>query len=68
MSRVYCRSGLAERGALLIIAAGMDQRAQGLFAEQGIQVVVGEPADSLERLVADYLVGTLQVGENVCDH
>jgi Mrp family chromosome partitioning ATPase/predicted Fe-Mo cluster-binding NifX family protein len=59
---------LAERGATMIIAGGMGQRAQGLFAEQGIQVVLGAPADTLERLVGDYLAGTLQVGENVCDH
>jgi predicted Fe-Mo cluster-binding NifX family protein len=46
----------------------MGQRAQGLFAEQGIQVVVGAPAEIPERLVADYLAGTLAAGENVCDH
>lgn len=59
---------LAERGATMIIAGGMGQRAQGLFAQQSIQVVVGAPADTPERLVGDYLAGTLQVGENVCDH
>ena len=59
---------LAERGASVIIAGGMGQRAQGLFAEQGIQVVVGAPVESPERLVGDYLAGTLQAGENVCDH
>ena len=59
---------LAERGANMIIAGGMGQRAQGLFAQQGIKVVVGAPADTPECLVGDYLAGTLQVGENVCDH
>jgi ATP-binding protein involved in chromosome partitioning len=59
---------LAEKGANLIIAGGMGQRAQGLFAEQGIQVVVGAPAEIPERLVADYLAGTLASGENMCDH
>ena len=59
---------LAERGAGVIIAGGMGQRAQGLFAEQGIQVVVGAPVDTPERLVGDYLAGTLRTGENVCDH
>jgi hypothetical protein len=33
-----------------------------------MQVVVGAPAETPEKLVADYLAGTLQVGENVCDH
>jgi len=59
---------LAERGATVIIAGGMGQRAQALFAQQGIQVVVGAAAGTPERLVSDYLAGTLQVGNNVCDH
>jgi predicted Fe-Mo cluster-binding NifX family protein len=59
---------LAERGANMIIAGGVGRRAQGLFAEQGIQVVVGASAETPEKLVGDYLAGTLQVGENVCDH
>jgi predicted Fe-Mo cluster-binding NifX family protein len=59
---------LAERGATMIIAGGMGQRAQGLFAEQGIQVVVGAPAEVPETLVALHLSGTLQSGTNVCNH
>ena len=59
---------LAERGANTIISGGMGQRARGLFAERGIQVVVGAPADTPEALVGNYLAGTLQVTENVCDH
>jgi len=59
---------LKERGANVIIAGGMGQRAQGLFVEHGIQVVVGAPAATPERLVGDYVSGTLQAGENVCDH
>lgn len=59
---------LAERGASAIISGGMGQRARGLFAERGIHVVVGAPADTPESLVGNYLGGTLQAGENVCDH
>jgi predicted Fe-Mo cluster-binding NifX family protein len=59
---------LAERGANVIIAGGMGSRAQTLFAEQDIHVVVGAPADTPENLVTAYLNGTLQSGENVCDH
>ena len=59
---------LAERGAKVIIAGGMGQRAQQLFAQQGIQVVVGAPAEAPEKLITDYFAGTLQVGANVCDH
>ena len=59
---------IAERGAKIVIAGGMGQRAVSLFAEQGITVVVGAPADTPERLVAGYLAGTLETGGNVCDH
>lgn len=59
---------LAERGATMIIAGGMGQRAQGLFAQQGIQVVVGAPAESPERIIDHYLDGTLQLSANACDH
>ncbi len=59
---------LAERGANMIIAGGMGQRAQALFAEHGIEVVIGAPAETPENLVNSYLAGTLQSGDNVCDH
>ena len=59
---------LAQRGATVIIAGGMGQRAQDLFAQNGIRVLVGAPAEVPEALVLDYLSGTLQVGDNVCDH
>lgn len=59
---------LAERGVNMIIAGGMGQRAQQLFAQQGIQVVVGAPSETPEKLIADYFAGSLQVGDNLCDH
>lgn len=59
---------LAKRGVNMIIAGGMGQRAHGLFAEQGVQVIVGAPAETPERLVAEYLGGSLVTGENICDH
>ncbi|MEI7432311.1 MAG: NifB/NifX family molybdenum-iron cluster-binding protein [Betaproteobacteria bacterium] len=59
---------LAERGVNCIIAGGMGQRAKDLFVEQGIKVTVGAPVESPEKLVTDYLAGTLAVGGNACDH
>jgi len=59
---------LAEHGAQVIIAGGMGSRAQTLFAENRIKVVVGAPGAPPERLVTAYLDGTLMTGENVCDH
>jgi predicted Fe-Mo cluster-binding NifX family protein len=59
---------LAERGVKRIIAGGMGQRAQALFAEHGIEVIVGAPVEAPERLVERCLAGTLSVGDNACDH
>jgi ATP-binding protein involved in chromosome partitioning len=59
---------LAERGAAIIIAGGMGQRAQELFTGHGIRVIVGAPSASPEDLVSAYLAGTLEVGVNTCDH
>ncbi len=59
---------LAERGVHLIIAGGMGQRAQDLFAAQNIDVIVGAAAATPEQLIDSYLAGTLVAGENVCDH
>jgi predicted Fe-Mo cluster-binding NifX family protein len=59
---------LAERGATMIIAGGMGQRAQELFAGRGIKVLVGAPAETPEKIIEDYFAGTLVTGANVCDH
>ena len=59
---------LGENGVGHIIAGGMGQRAQSLFAENGITVTVGAPAGTSEDLVKAHLLGTLKSGTNVCDH
>lgn len=59
---------LSDLGANVIIAGGMGQRAQSLFTQQGIQVLVGASCDTPENLATAFLAGTLQTGENVCDH
>lgn len=59
---------LHEQGVSLVIAGGMGQRAQQLFSQNGIKVVVGASAEAPEALVSAYLNGTLQCGGNTCDH
>lgn len=59
---------LAEHGVTMIIAGGMGERARQLFAQQNIQVVIGAPAETPELLTKKYFAGTLQTGENVCNH
>ena len=52
----------------VVIAGGMGQRAQMLFAENDIEVVVGAGDGGPEEVVQLYLDGQLECGENVCDH
>ncbi len=59
---------LAEKGVTKIIAGGMGQRAQELFAKSGVAVVTGAMGDTPEQLVAEFLAGTLITGANTCDH
>ena len=59
---------LHELGATHIIAGGMGSRAQSLFAQNGINVVVGAPQGTPEEIAAAYVNGTLIPGDNVCDH
>jgi predicted Fe-Mo cluster-binding NifX family protein len=61
-------SWLHQRGVDTVIASGIGHRAQQLFAQNGIRVMVGAPADTPERLVSAYLAGSLQSGPNLCDH
>ncbi len=59
---------LSGMGVNVIIAGGMGQRAQQLFAQNQIEVIVGAPADTPENLVGKYLNETLKTGTNLCDH
>ncbi len=59
---------IKEQGATVVIAGGMGARAQQMFAQQGIRVIVGAPSEEPEQIAKLYLEGTLQTGENVCDH
>jgi len=59
---------LHEQGVNIVIAGGMGGRARDIFTGQGIEVIVGAPAQSPESLVRSHLDGTLQPGENACDH
>ena len=59
---------LGENKADIIIAGGMGRRAQQLFAENNIEVVVGASANEPRDVVLQYLNGRLQCGQNICDH
>ena len=59
---------LHEKGADVIITGGMGMRAQKLFQEYGIKVVVGAPAEIPEKIAEQYINGTLVTSGNICDH
>ena len=59
---------LHDQGATMIIAGGMGMRAQQLFTEYGIEVVVGAPSEHPQTVVLGWLDGSLVTGSNVCDH
>ncbi len=59
---------LGEMKVDIVIAGGMGMRAQQLFADAGIKVLVGAPGETPEKLARDYLKGCLVTGRNVCDH
>jgi len=59
---------LKEKGVGVVIAGGIGARAQGLFEQHGIDVIVGAPTAPPEELVRRHLAGTLEAGTNICDH
>lgn len=59
---------LHEKGVNVIIAGGMGMRAQQLFEQFGIQVVIGAPVDHPQTVIQCWLKGELVTGGNVCDH
>jgi len=59
---------LAEQGVSVVIAGGMGSRAQALFQQSHIQVVIGASGDDPEKVVLGHIRGTLVTGDNICDH
>ena len=59
---------LSERGINIIIAGGMGMRAQQLFTQYGMEVIVGAPSLSPEEIIKCFLDGSLETGDNACAH
>jgi len=59
---------LAEQGVTVVIAGGMGSRAQNLFQQDGINVVLGVLESNPEKAVLSYINGELATGGNICDH
>jgi predicted Fe-Mo cluster-binding NifX family protein len=58
---------LQEQGVDVIIAGGMGVKAQKLFAEAGIEAVLGV-AGPIEQIAEKYVQGALQPGVSTCEH
>ena len=59
---------LAGKGVSLVIAGGMGSRAQGLFQQNKIGVIIGVMEGDSEKAVMSYLNGVLATEANICDH
>ncbi len=59
---------LKEKGVTLVIAGGMGQRAHAIFEQAGIEVICGASSQEPDEVVKSYLNGTLETGDNTCDH
>ena len=57
---------LAGQGASVIIAGGMGGRAVELFAEQGIDVIMGAPVMDPESVVLEHMNGNLTSSGSAC--
>ena len=58
---------LSEKGVDCIICRGMGRKAQDLFDENNIEVILGV-SGNFEEKVNSYIKGELEEGENLCSH
>ena len=58
---------LSEKGVRCIIAGGMGPRAQALFAQKNIEIVIGVQG-GVDDVIQKYLEHELEAGTDLCDH
>ncbi|MCK4352251.1 NifB/NifX family molybdenum-iron cluster-binding protein [candidate division WOR-3 bacterium] len=61
----YLPQFLHNMGVNCIVAGGMGHRASGLFAEQGVEPIIGI-SGSIDEVIDKLVKGTLKGGENIC--
>lgn len=57
-----------EQGVDLVIGGGMGQKAQVLFHQNQVEIIVGASNSEPRGIVESYVAGTLETGSNHCDH
>jgi predicted Fe-Mo cluster-binding NifX family protein len=58
---------LSEKGVNCIIAGGMGPRAQGLFAQENIETIIGVQGPVIE-VIDKFIKQELEVGDDLCGH
>lgn len=58
---------LSAKGVRVIVAGGMGPRAQGLFAQKGIDTIIGIQG-TVDEAIDKFLSQELVPGEDLCDH
>ena len=61
----YLPQFLHQKGVGCIIAGGMGRRAEDLFAQVGIKIIVGV-SGSIKEVIDKIIKGTLEGGESLC--
>jgi len=56
---------LSQQGVNCIVAGGMGRRAQDLFAQAGIETVLGV-SGNIDEVISELLKGSLEGGESLC--
>ena len=59
---------LVAHGVNVLITAGLGARARDLLAENSVEVLTGITSLDPEKLLSEFFNGTLQAGDNHCDH
>lgn len=59
---------IAGQGATVALVGGMGPMARQILEGLGVKVVTGAPCGTPGELARAYLDGTLECGENACDH
>ncbi len=57
-----------EQGGTLVIAGGIGQKATALLAQNNIKTIAGASIDSPQKVVENFLNGTLKTTVNSCNH
>jgi predicted Fe-Mo cluster-binding NifX family protein len=58
---------LADLDVSVVIAGGMGPKAQALFQEEGIQVLIGVTG-TVDNAMTEYVSGNLRSGQSLCEH